>query len=209
MADSDDPRFTPFETVSPQRNFVSGSSGVPGSNSGFRQRMLDRRFAQDIRNAATNRRFTGSQRRAAVALAKAERDAPRSPTAVNRPVVSQQIRLLRDAVNSPRLTGSGRRALVAGAAELAGREDLAEDLVFGRRNRGGDFGSLRGFRGTRAQTSAEIDPLDEAAAGLRQIQARAPNRLSQSLSRQNEFNPLSVGEETFQDDFLTFDPEQF
>lgn len=198
MADDiDERRFTEFPTGSPQNRFVSSSPAAPATS--LRQRQIDRRFANQIRDISRDRGLTGTRRRAALALAGAERNAPRSPTAVNRPVVTDSIRLLQDAVNNPRLTGGGRRALITGAAELAGRSDIAEDLTFGR-----------GLRSVRVRPTAttglggavddDFDAVQDAGSTLRQIQRRGLRQPpAQSLSRFNEFNSLD-SEDTFQDD---------
>ncbi len=193
--------------IDENRSSMSGTVRV--GSGGNRERMADRRFANQIRDIAQDRGLMGTRRRAAIALATAERNAPRSATAVNRPVVNDSIRLLQEAVNNPRLSGGGRRALITGAAELGGRSDIAEDLTFGRGLR-----SVRlrpSARSARAvgPVSEDLDPFDEAATALRSIQQRGLNNpMTQGLSRFNEFNPVG-GEETFQDDLLNYDLEQF
>lgn len=180
-----------------ERRVTSGVTRV--GTDGDRGRMADRRFASQIRDIAQDRGLTGTRRRAATALAIAERNAPRSATAVSRPITTDSIRLLQEAVNNPRLRGGGRKALISGAAELAGRSDIAEDLTLGRGLR-----SVR-VRPSRAQVSAEVDPFDEATSTIRGLQQRGLRQpLTQGLSRFNESNPLESGEETFQDDLFSY-----
>ena len=197
----DDPRFMPFERASPATGFTSGESQSGTSRTGFRQRMIDRAFANEVRNIASNRRLGGSRREAALALAKARRDAPRAPGSVNRPVVTESMRLLQDAIRAP--IGQGRRArvLTAGAAELAGRSDLAEDLTFSGLRRGTvRFPRDGGRRGRRTASSR----LEEAAEQLRSIQGAAP-RLGQRVSPTNQVNPVDIEDDVddeFDDDTL-------
>ncbi len=185
---------------------------------GNRQRMIDRQYANQIRDIAQDRGLMGTRRRAAVALAAAERNAPRNPASVNRPVVNESIRLLQEAVNNPRLTGGGRRALITGAAELGGRSDIAEDLTFGR--------GLRSVRLRQSPTSRaladdfsadDFSAVTQAGQELRAIQDRGlranRGRRAPLLSDQNQINffESSVGRD-FVDDFSDLEPytpEQF
>ena len=146
--------------------------------------------------------MTGTRRRAAVALAGVERNAPRSATAVSRPITTGSMRLLQEAVDNPRLRGGARKALIAGAAELGGRSDIAEDLTLGR--------GLRSVQVRPSQAQAvnadESDLVAEAGDRLRYLQQRG---LRQPISRFNEANSLGSEEDMFQDDLFNLESGQF